>query len=112
MTHDCDAIRGQHAYQVYCVSYEDLLQNSHKALEDLLGFLDLPHDRDTIEDLVRRSSFRYTTGRQSGVESRTFYRKGISGDWMNHLDDREKDVFKEIAGDMLIKLGYVASDSW
>ncbi|ABZ83411.1 sulfotransferase domain family protein [Heliomicrobium modesticaldum Ice1] len=45
------------------------------------------------------------------VDSPTF-RKGIIGDWKNHFSDEHKKAFKEIAGDVLITLGYEENYDW
>jgi len=39
-------------------------------------------------------------------------RKGEVGGWESYFKDREKDYFKEIAGDLLIKLGYENNYNW
>lgn len=44
-------------------------------------------------------------------KSRTF-RKGAIGDWVNHFTDEHKAVFKQVAGEPLIALGYERDDGW
>lgn len=41
-----------------------------------------------------------------------FLRKGKVGDWKNYFTDQTKQWFNEIAGDLLIELGYVDSPDW
>ncbi len=44
---------------------------------------------------------------------RPLFRKGVVGDWRNHLDsEAAKDVFKELGGDLLIELGYENGTDW
>jgi Sulfotransferase family len=100
-------------YGIYSCSYESLLRDGEATVKGILGFLDLPADRATIDDMLRRSSFKFTTGRDNGREQSTsFYRKGIAGDWTNHFSQADKDVFKELAGDMLVELGYEKDLAW
>jgi len=40
------------------------------------------------------------------------YRKGIIGDWQNHFTEDHRRVFKRVAGDILITLGYEKSTEW
>lgn len=40
------------------------------------------------------------------------YRKGMIGDWRNHFTETHRRVFKEVAGDILIRLGYEKSSNW
>jgi len=44
-------------------------------------------------------------------KSRTF-RKGQIGDWNSHFNEEHKRVFKEKAGDILIRMGYEKSNDW
>lgn len=40
------------------------------------------------------------------------FRKGSIGDWRNHFTEEHKRVFKELAGDLLIDLGYERDNDW
>lgn len=40
------------------------------------------------------------------------YRKGVTGDWRNHFSPEHIDAFKEVAGDLLIQLGYEQDLRW
>ncbi|HYZ05733.1 MAG TPA: sulfotransferase domain-containing protein, partial [Rubrobacter sp.] len=52
-------------------------------------------------------------GRTQGEEaSSSFYRKGIAGDWKNHFTEKDRRVFKEEAGELLIQLGYEEDLDW
>lgn len=98
---------------VFVCAYERLLEDAAPVVRELFDFLDLPGGPALIGDIVERSSFRFYTGREPGKEDRKrFYRKGIAGDWKNHFSDEDKRVFKELAGDMLIRLGYEKDLDW
>jgi hypothetical protein len=52
-------------------------------------------------------------GRQPGTEDRgSHYRKGIAGDWVNYFNRRHAEVFDDLFGDLLVRLGYEESSSW
>jgi hypothetical protein len=103
----------KHTDRVFACAYERLLADGATVARELFQFLDLPHEDRLIQDMLERSSFRFYAGREAGQEDRKrFYRKGIAGDWKNHFDDEEKRVFKEVAGDMLVRLGYEKDLSW
>ena len=93
-------------YDMLCISYESLLVEPHATLQKILDYLDLPNDELTREDLIGRSSFEFVTGREIGDEQQSFYRKGVHGDWTKHFSDTDKQLFSQIAGDILTKLGY------
>jgi hypothetical protein len=54
-----------------------------------------------------------TAGRARGDENpKSHYRKGIAGDWRNYFEDQHKARFKELYGDILIRLGYETGSDW
>ncbi len=103
----------KHTDRVFACAYEKLLGDGATVARELFQFMDLPHEAPLIQDLLERSSFRFYAGRERGQEDRKrFYRKGIAGDWKNHFDDEEKRIFKEVAGDMLVRLSYEKDLNW
>lgn len=119
-----DAVRGwradmeahlRHAekYPVFAIAYERLLADGAPIARELFDFLGVRHDDRLISDILERSSFKFYAGRDRGQEDRKrFYRKGVAGDWKNHFSDEDKKVFKELAGDMLVRLGYEKDLGW
>ncbi|HYG64239.1 MAG TPA: sulfotransferase [Thermoanaerobaculia bacterium] len=106
-------LRYAEGHTLCAVSYEALLTDGKPVVESLLRFLGLPYDDALVADLLERSSFRFHAGRERGQENRKrFYRKGIVGDWRNHFTPEHKRIFKDVAGDMLIRLGYEKDLDW
>jgi hypothetical protein len=100
-------------HPLFACAYERLLSEGPAVTRELFDFLGLRHDDRLVTDLLDRSSFRFHAGRERGEENRNrFYRKGVAGDWKNHFGDEEKRIFKDIAGDMLIRLGYETNLAW
>jgi Sulfotransferase domain len=64
--------------------------------------------------MVEENSFEQLTGgRQRGTEdSNSFFRKGMAGDWKHYFTKDDKQVFKQEAGELLIRLGYEKDLSW
>jgi hypothetical protein len=59
--------------------------------------------------LDRFSFERLAGGRQRGVEDQgSHYRRGVAGDWRNHLTARHLAAFRERFGDLAERLGYMA----
>jgi hypothetical protein len=98
----------------YSLKYENLLSEPLRELSKLLATrFSLEPDIDKIEAIVAKNSFRSTTGRKPGEESRSsFARKGIAGDWKNYFSSEASRVFNHFAGKQLIKLGYEDDESW
>jgi hypothetical protein len=99
----------------YCqVRYEDLLAEPVGEAMRLLEFLGADSGEEVARGCVEAASFEQLSGgRTQGEEASTsFYRKGIAGDWKNHFSEEDKRVFKEEAGELLIRLGYEDDLDW
>jgi hypothetical protein len=95
------------------VRYEDLLERPREEIRQLLEFLGAETSEQSVERCVDAASFeKLTKGRRRGEEAADFVRKGIAGDWRNVFTEQDKQTFKEVAGDVLIKLGYEKDDNW
>ena len=94
------------------VRYEDLLERPVEETRRLVAFLGA---EDTSEEVARRctekAGFERHTSRKRGQEdSSSRYRKGVAGDWTNVFTEEDQRIFMEIAGNLLIELGYEAGD--
>lgn len=95
------------------IRYEDLLNDPHSELERLFGFLGVDTDPEVIDQIVEDNRFEKMAGRPRGEEdARAFHRKGIHGDWEGVFNGRDKRIFKEEAGDLLVELGYEKDMDW
>jgi hypothetical protein len=93
--------------------YEDHLANPHEALQRVFGFLEADVSPQVLDRVVEENRFEKLTGRTPGQESSgSFMRKGISGDWREVFTERDKEIFKEEAGELLVELGYERDDDW
>ena len=94
--------------QVLVLHYEDLIHNRREALGSIVDhFLKrvdtLPSSRDQI---ISELEANINPGR-----SPTF-RSGKTGEWKKYFKDEHKQLFKDIAGDLLIQLGYEKDKNW
>jgi hypothetical protein len=96
------------------VRYEDLLVRTNEEVERLLSFLEVDTEEAIVEHCVSSASFeKLSRGRQRGQEDpSSFYRKGVAGDWRNYFTEEDRRVFKEEAGELLIRLGYEDDFDW
>jgi hypothetical protein len=94
--------------------YEDLLERPREELGRLLEFLGAAASEEVVERCIEANTFdRWSSGRSRGEEeSASFYRKGVVGDWRNVFTEEDKAIFKEAAGDTLVKLGYEKNKDW
>lgn len=68
-------------------TYEAMKERPVAELGRLLSFLGLPSDEGVVRGCVERADFRTLTGREPGQEVASYYRKGVVGDWRNHLSE-------------------------
>ena len=96
------------------VRYEDLLERPEEEVGRLLEFLGAEASEKIVRRCVSSASFeKLTKGRRRGQEdASSFFRKGIAGDWRNVFTEQDKLIFKEEAGDLLIRIGYEKDDDW
>lgn len=96
------------------VRYEDLLENPEQEIGRLLEFLGADTSEQAVTRSIEAGSFeKWTKGRERGQEdSSSFFRKGVAGDWQNAFTEEDKRIFKEMAGDLLIELGYEKDKDW
>ncbi len=96
------------------ISYESLLERPIDALFPALQkHADMDVTAEDIEDAVRRHSFHKMSKRDKGQEDqKSFLRKGISGDWVNHFDRESCEIFDHYCGDTLIGIGYEGDRGW
>jgi hypothetical protein len=96
---DCDEVLKLH--------FEDFVSDRHGLLENVLDhFLKrVPLNQDRKEILKELET--------SIDPSRSpTFRSGKTGEWRRYFKPEHRDVFKEVAGDLLLRLGYESDDSW
>jgi LPS sulfotransferase NodH len=87
--------------------YENLLEDTVTELEKLFDFLGASRDRETLEWIAEENSFERWSGRKPGEEQAgSFFRKGVAGDWKGVFNERDREVYKRHAGELLLDLGY------
>lgn len=93
--------------EVLTIHFEDLIHNRAATLtrimDHLLARVPLQATRQLILDSLESSI--------NPSRSPTF-RSGKTGEWKKHFKDEHKKIFKDVAGDMLMRLGYEKSNDW
>ncbi len=93
---------------VLCIRFEDLVNRRDTTLNAML-------------DQVEKAGYKIPVPRERSLailgdairpgKSRTF-RSGKTGGWREHFTDEHKRLFKDVAGDLLVRLGYEQSNDW
>ncbi|MBM3124045.1 MAG: sulfotransferase domain-containing protein [Chloroflexi bacterium] len=94
--------------RVLCIRFEDLVNDRDATLQAML-------------DEVEKTGYQIPTSREQALsiltdaiqpkKSRTF-RSGRAGGWREHFTEEHRRLFKEAAGDLLIRLGYEENNDW
>lgn len=92
------------------ISYEDLLDDTEQALKDILQLFELEASDSEIRSMVEQNSFKRMS--EGKLKHSGFFRKGQSGDWVNHYTDSLKEHFKQVEPDLLREFGYEHDDTW
>jgi hypothetical protein len=109
------------SYDVQVVRYESLISNPVEEFRKIADYLNVQMRDSLLEQIVKRNRFqRLSAGgkfwrapRTQGQEkSDSHFRKGIVGDWQNHFKEEHQERFKEVAGQLLIDLGYESDVNW
>ncbi len=89
------------------VRYEDLLRGA-SPLAGVLDFLGVAGDDAQAGACAAEARFeRHSGGRKPGEEDPSSdLRMGVVGDWTRFFTDRDREVFIEAAGEVLLELGY------
>jgi len=90
------------------IRFEDLIDNRDLTLHAML-------------DEVEKTGYKIPTPREEALsvlidaiqpkKSHTF-RSGKTGGWREHFTEEHKKLFKDVAGDLLVRLGYEKDNDW
>ena len=93
---------------VMCICFEDLISNRDDTLNAML-------------DEVEKTGYEIPTSREKALsvlakaiqpkKSHTF-RSGKTGGWKEHFTEGHRELFKDVAGDLLVRLGYEKNNDW
>jgi len=93
---------------VMCIRFEDLIHNRETTLEAMLDEVESTGYRIPMP---RKKALSVLVGAIQPGRSRTF-RSGKTGGWREQFTEEHKALFKDIAGDLLVRLGYEKTNDW
>jgi hypothetical protein len=94
--------------EVLCLRFESLILDRDAALGRLLDYLE---ERGFTPSVSREEAVAVLKAAIAPKKSGTF-RKGKPGNWQEHFTDANKALFKEVTGDLLVRLGYEQDNDW
>jgi len=95
--------------------YEDLLKNPYKEMSRLWKFLGVKTINNSLERKIKAEmesnpDEEWQAERNEGIAS--FLPKGQAGNWQRLFTARDKSIFKEAAGEILVKWKYERDGEW
>jgi len=91
-----------------CLRFEELILEREAALGRLLDYL----SRRGFTPQVSRQEAVETLKRAIMPRKSGTFRKGSPGNWREHFTDANKALFKQVTGDLLVRLGYERDEDW
>lgn len=93
---------------VLALHYEDFLQQRAKTLTTILSHA----EQQGFKPGVPRAQALQTLDSSIVPQKSPTFRSGQAGKWRTSFTPRHKALFKEVAGDLLIRLGYEQDHDW
>lgn len=93
--------------EVLTLHFEDLILNRPATLNRIID-----HFLARVLLNTSRSSILESLEASINPKKSPTFRSGKTGEWKKHFTDEHKAIFKEVAGDLLIKLGYEKDHNW
>lgn len=96
------------------VRYEDMQVKPHQILEEVMDFMEVSHDRATVEKAVYASQFdrmkqleeKFGVDGANGSTEERFIRRGKVGTWSEELDDDCLQTLERNYGRVMKRVGY------
>jgi len=99
----------------HSLRYEDLLETPFEEMKKLWKFLGVKKIPKSLErqiklEMTSNPDEEWQAKRNEGIAS--FLPKGQAGNWQRLFTEKDKSVFKEVAGEMLVKWEYEKDLNW
>lgn len=99
------------------IRYEEMTEEPEQTLRTTFDFCNLVASDEEIAAIVEKHTFeKLKKERLSPVDNvalpQNFYRKGKIGSWRQDFTPAERYFFDEVAGDLLVELGYAEKAWW
>jgi hypothetical protein len=98
----------------YGLRYEDLLEHPYEEMKKVWEFLGVKANKSLektiLEEMSSNPDDEWQSRRNADIAS--FLPKGQVGNWTRLFSEQDKAVFKDVAGEMLVRWGYEKDLNW
>jgi hypothetical protein len=89
------------------IRYEDLQADGSEVMGKVFRFLSVSDKAEVVEAALAEASFEKLSGRKAGDENpRSFFRKGVVGDWKGRLSEEALRIIDERCGELMKREGF------
>jgi hypothetical protein len=93
--------------EVLTIHFEDLIHDRPAALTSIMDHLLVRAPLSATRQLILDSLETSINPKKSPT-----FRSGKTGEWKKYFTEEHKKIFKDVAGDLLVKLGYEKDNDW
>lgn len=93
--------------EVLSIHFEDLINDRASSLTRIMD-----HFLARVALQISRGSILESLESSINPKRSPTFRSGKTGEWKKHFTEEHKKVFKEVAGNLLIRLGYEKDNDW
>jgi len=93
--------------EVLSIHFEDLINDRAATLNRIIDQFLVRVPIETPRELILESLESSINPSRSPT-----FRSGKTGEWKKHFTEGHKKIFKEVSGDLLVKLGYEKNNDW
>jgi hypothetical protein len=94
--------------EVMVIRFEDFRIDPQRLITSMIDFLER---KDFRLQVSREQAMQRVIEAVQPKKSPTF-RKGHSGEWRNYFKEEHRQQFKQVAGNLLVEMGYEQDESW
>lgn len=94
--------------------YEDMTLNPKETFTKVIDFCGLPLDEEKLERSINSSRMSRLVAqeerygfKEKGEKTKKFFRKGVIGDWRNHLSEKQKNTIIKCSKEAMKLYGYL-----
>ncbi len=106
-------VADDHDPRVRVARYEALVADPRGAFAELVDHLGWVLPPGALDQALQRYSFEARSGRRPGeTDPHSHYRRGVAGDWRNHIDRPLGAQIEAVFPGLLVALGYEQESAW
>ena len=103
---------------IFFCKFEDLVKNPEKTFYEILNFYEIKLEPSMIKKIIDKTrgkknmTINFKEHQFLPFAYGTNFRSGKIGGWKDEFSKKNKEYFKELAGEHLMRLNYESDNNW